>query len=118
MPAYMLSHFSRVQLFATVWTTVRQTPVSLGFSRQQYWNGLPCPPPEYLPDLGIEPTSLLSPALAGRFCTTSATWEATELPYGVLNPGEPLQTKPTALQYYHSWQASSMLQLALALPSL
>ena len=97
----MLSHFSRVQLFATLWTTVRQTHLSLGFSRQEYWSGLPCPLPEYLPDPGIEPTSLLSPALVGRFFTTSATWGATELPHGVLNPGEPLQTKPTALQGYH-----------------
>ena len=117
MHACMLSHFSCAQLFATQGTTIRQTPLSLGFSRQEYGNGLPCPSPEYLPDPGIKPTSLLSPALAGRFFTTSATWGATELPYRVLNPGEPI-SKPTALQCYHSWQASSILQLALALPSL
>ena len=70
----MLSCFSRVRLFATLWT--RQGPLSLGFSRQEYWSGLPCPPPGDLPDPGIEPTSLLSPALAGMFFTTSATWEA------------------------------------------
>ena len=46
------------------------------FSRHEYWSGLPCPPPGDLPDPGIEPTSLRSPALAGRFFTTSATWEA------------------------------------------
>ena len=48
----------------------------MGFSRQEYWSGLLWPPPGDLPDPGIEPTSLESPALAGRFLTTSATWEA------------------------------------------
>ena len=48
----------------------------MGFSRQEYWSGLPFPPPGDLPDLGIETVSLASPALAGRFFTTSATWEA------------------------------------------
>ena len=48
------------------------------FSRQEYWSGLPCPPPGNLPDPGIKPMSLISPALAGRFSTTSATWEALE----------------------------------------
>ena len=50
-----------------------------GFSRQEYWSGMPCPPPGDLPNPGIEPTSLMSPALAGGFFTTSATWEALEL---------------------------------------
>ena len=53
-----------------------QAPLSLGFFKQDYWSELPCPSPGYLPDSGIEPTSLLSPALAGRFFTTSITWEA------------------------------------------
>ena len=47
-----------------------------GFSRQEYYSGLPCPPPGDLPDLGIEPTSLVSPGLANGFFTPSATWEA------------------------------------------
>ena len=47
-----------------------------GFSRQEYWSGLPCRPPGDLPDPGPEPTSLMYPALAGRFFTNSATWEA------------------------------------------
>ena len=46
------------------------------FSRQEYWSGLPCPSPGDLPDPGIKPTSLTSPALAGRYFTPSATWEA------------------------------------------
>ena len=51
-----------------------QAPLSLGFSRQEYRSGLPCGPPGDLPDPGTEPASLVSPA--GRFFTTSATWEA------------------------------------------
>ena len=71
----LLSRFSHVQLFAILWTVAHQAPLSRGFSRQEYWSGLPCPPPGNLPNPGIEPTSLTSPALAGRFFTTSATWE-------------------------------------------
>ena len=48
---------SHVRLFATPWTIARQAPLSLGFSRQEYWSGLPCPPPGDLPDPGIEPRS-------------------------------------------------------------
>ena len=51
-------------------------PGSMGFSRQEYWSGLPCPPPGDLPHPGIESTSLISAALAGCFFTTSTTWEA------------------------------------------
>ena len=72
----MLSHFSRVQLFETLWTVARQTPLSMGFSRQEYWSGLPCPPPRDLPNSGIEPACLTSLALVGGFFTTNATWKA------------------------------------------
>ena len=48
----------------------------MGFSRHEYWSGLPCSPPGDLPDTGIEPVSLTSPALAGGFFATSTTWEA------------------------------------------
>ena len=54
------------------------------FSRQEYWSGLPCPPPGDLPDPGIEPWSLASPALAGGFFTPSATWEAPVVQYVIL----------------------------------
>ena len=64
---------SRGQLFVTPWTVVRQALQSLGFSRQEYWSGLPFPPPGDLPDPQIKPTSLVSPALAGRFFTSGAT---------------------------------------------
>ena len=58
-----LSRFSRVQLFVTLWTVACQTPLSMGFSRQEYWSGLSFPPPGDLPDPGIKPTSLASPVL-------------------------------------------------------
>ena len=67
----MLSHFSHVQLFLTLWTVAHQAPLSTEFSKQEYWSGLPCPPPRDLPNPGIEPTSLISPALAGGFFTTT-----------------------------------------------
>ena len=69
----MLSHFSRVQLFATAWTVARQALLSMGFSKQEYWSGLPCPLPGDLPDPGMELACLMSPALAGGFFTASAT---------------------------------------------
>ena len=72
----MLSHFSYVQLFLTLWTVVLQAPLSMGISRQEYWSGLPCTPPGDLANPGIEPSSLKFPALPGGFFTTSTTWEA------------------------------------------
>ena len=71
----MLSHFSRVPLFVTLWTVACQAPLSMGFSRQECWSELLCPPPGDLPNPGIKPTSLRSPTLADGFFTTSATWE-------------------------------------------
>ena len=76
MCAGMLSHFSCVQLFVTLWTIACQDPLSMGFSRQEYWSGWPCPPPGDLPELRTEPEALTSPALASRFFTTSGTLEA------------------------------------------
>ena len=72
----VLSSFSRVRLFVTIWPVAHQGPLSMGFSRQEYWNGLLCPPSGDLPDPGIKPTSFTSPTLAQGFFTTSATWEA------------------------------------------
>ena len=60
----LLSRFSCVGLCVTLWTVARQAPLSLGFSRQEYWSGLPLPSPGDLPQPGIDPTSLLPPALA------------------------------------------------------
>ena len=65
-------------------TIAHEAPVSMGFSRQEYWSGLPYPPPGDLPNPGIEPASLMSPALAGGFFTTSATcYCSTEAFYNV-----------------------------------
>ena len=66
-------------LFVTLWTVARQAPLSMGFSRQEYWSGLPFPTLVDLPNPGIEPMSLMSPVLAVRFFTTSTTWEAQKL---------------------------------------
>ena len=76
----MLSHFSHVQLFATRWTVAHQDPLSVGFSRQEYWSGLPCSPPGDLPHPGNKHTSLTSPALIGGFFTTEP-------------PGKPFRSK-------------------------
>ena len=70
-----ISHIKSLQsyrLFATLWTITFQAPLSKGFS-MQYWSGSPCPPPGDLPNRGIKPKSLMSPALAGRFFTTSTS---------------------------------------------
>ena len=76
--ACMLSCFSRVRLCATLCTVARQASLSMVFSRPEYWSELPFPTPRDLPDPGVEPASLVSPALGGGFFTTSATWEARE----------------------------------------
>ena len=65
--SFVLSH---VQLFATPWTAAHQVPLSMGFSRQEYWSGLPSPSAGDRPHPGINPKSLVSPALAGGFLTT------------------------------------------------
>ena len=72
----MLKHFSCVHLFVTLWAVIHQAPLSMKFSRQEYWGGSPCPPPGDLPNPRIKPSSLTSPALAGGVFTTSTTWEA------------------------------------------
>ena len=72
-------HAKSLQLCPTLYnpgTVACQAPLSVGFSRQEYWSGLPCPPPGHLPDPGIKPESLLSAALTGGFFTTSTPWEA------------------------------------------
>ena len=72
--ACVLSHSSRVQLFATLWTIAPQVPLSMGFSRQAYWSGLPWPPPGDLPNPGIKPKSFVS----GRFFTTEPSGKPTQ----------------------------------------
>ena len=65
-----------VLLFVTVWTVAHQALLPMEFSRQEYWNEVSLPRPRDLVDPGIEPTSFVSPALAGVFFTTGTTWEA------------------------------------------
>ena len=75
---HVLSRFSHVQFFATLWMVAHQASLSVGFFRQEHWSGLLCP----LPNPEIKPTSHTSPVLAGGFFTTSTTWEA-PLPHTV-----------------------------------
>ena len=93
----VLSHFSHVWLFMALWIVAHQIPLSMGFSRQEYWSGLPCPPLGDLPDPGTKPTSLTSPALAGGFFTTNTTWEAplSKLERDHLNTGNFFQLEKT-----------------------
>ena len=89
----MLNHFSCVQYFAISWIVAHQDPLSLVFSRQGYWSRLSFPPPGDLPDPGIEPMSLTSSEMAGRFFITSTIWEAPDrrdyIPINSLRPGLP-----------------------------
>ena len=64
--------------FVTPWTAALQVPLSMGFSRQEYWSGLPFPPPGDLPDPGIKSVSPASPPLAGRFFTTEPPGKLSE----------------------------------------
>ena len=67
--------FSCVQLFATLWSVAHQAPLSMGFSRQEYQSELPFSSPADLPNPRIEPKSLMPPEFAGRFFTTSTSWD-------------------------------------------
>ena len=90
-----LSSFSCVWLCATLGTIVHQAPLSMGFSRQEYWAELPCPPPGNLPNPGIEPTSLVSPSWAGVFFSSLETW------------------KPECLRGLGNWEESTYLKVRL-----
>ena len=67
--------------FRTPWTVAHQAPLSMGFFRQEYWSGLPFPPPGDLPGSGIEPASLVTPALTGRFFTTEPPGKSLSLEF-------------------------------------
>ena len=88
--ACVFSCFSCVQLFVALWATAHQSPLLMGFSRQEYWTALSFLTPGDLPNPGMTLASLMSPALAGEFFNTSTTWEA---------PGtvcvQSLQSRPT-----------------------
>ena len=80
MRVCVLSRFSRVWLFVTLWAVARQAPLSKGFSKQEYWSRLPCPPPGDLPDPGMEPVSLTSTCISQQVLYTGTTWEALHPP--------------------------------------
>ena len=69
----------------TPWTVSHQAPLSMGFSRQEYWNGSPFPPPGDLPDPGIKPRCPVSPSLAGRFSTTEPPGKPVEVLWAFMN---------------------------------
>ena len=70
MCCVVLSRFTHVRLFVTVWIVSHLAPLSMGFSRKEYWGGLPYPSPGDLPSPGIGPASLMSPSVASGFFTT------------------------------------------------
>ena len=84
---------------ATLWTVACQAPLSMGFSRQEYCSGLPCPPPGNLPDPGIKPASFMSPEVAGGFFTTSTT----EVIVSYNNSGLDLKRLSTNFDYNDYW---------------
>ena len=97
----MLSCFSRVRFFATPWTAARQAPLSMGFSRQEPWNGLPCPPSGDLSDPGIEPTSLMFPTLTGGFFTTIKTRMCCSVAQSCLTLCDPMNCSTPGLPVHH-----------------
>ena len=68
-------HANSLHLCQILWTVAHEAPLSMGFSRQEYWSGLPCPPPGDHPDPEIKPVSLIFSALVWRVFTTSTAWE-------------------------------------------
>ena len=102
MCAGKLSCFSHVQLCETLWTIAHQAPLYKGFFRQEYRSGLPCPLSADLPNLAVEPKSLMPCTQSGRFFITSATWEA----YNWLYPARHLSLSP---QKYSSISGSVCL---------
>ena len=87
---------SRVWLFATLWTVAHQAPLSVKFPRQEYWSGLPFPPPGDLPGPGIEITSPEAPALAGRFFTTKPPGKPQKGIEGFINIDKDIEVKSYA----------------------
>ena len=107
---YCVQSLSRVQLFVMARTVARQAPRSMEFSRQDYWSGLPFPLPGYLPNPGIEPMSLASLALAGRFFTT-------------VPPGKPTMEYQSAIKknamlpFAATWMQLEIIILSIVSPT-
>ena len=107
----LLSLVSCVRFFATPWTVAHQAPLSMGFSREEHCSALPLPSLRDLPDPRTEPASLGSPALADRFFTTSATWEA----HAVLSKTQLKAYLPWTTQYTAFTSSSTLLSLIVHL---
>ena len=89
--------------------------LSMGFSRQEYWTGLPCPPPGDLPNLGTEPVSLMSPAWGGGFFPTSTTWKALSVGTGLaLNPPCPFLQLEEGRQPWLCGESFTLADVSLA----
>ena len=101
----------------TLWTVACQAPLSVEFSRKEYWNGLPFPPPGDLPEPGIKPMSLMSPALAGRLFTTSTTWEAALAAQFIKEKTQKMGRRPklTFLQRRHTDDQQDMKRCSTSL---
>ena len=94
----LLSCFTHVQLSAAPWTADHQAPLSIGFSRQECWSRLPCPPPGDLPDPGIEPTSAVSPVLQADYFTAEP-------------PVEPIDVQSSTV---YNYQKMKTIQVSLS----
>ena len=95
--------------FVTPWTVTCQVPLSMQFSRQEHWSGLPFPLPGDLSNLRIEPTSLMSPTLAGGFFTNCTTWEVLKCIFNHPMMFKRLQNIPTIEVSYRSFSFFSLL---------
>ena len=113
---HVLSHFIPIQHFATLWTLAHQAPLSMEFSRQAYWSGLPFPPPGDLPNLGTTPMSLESSALAGGFFTTEPPGKHSALytSFYIFSLSVFLEKLMNYSRKIHSYQISSSVQLNYA----
>ena len=106
----VVSHFSHVQLFASLWTVAPQAPLSLGFSRQEYWSGLPCPSPGDLPDPEIKPRAptLQADSLPAELQGKPLTYIADLLT---------LNSKATALLLMPEWSSLTDIRKSQSQPS-
>ena len=86
----VLSHFSNVRLFVTLWTVAHQAPLSMGFSRQEYWSGLPCCPPGDLPNWEIRPESPPTPELQAHYLLVSHQGRQSDAYLSLIGPAIPL----------------------------
>ena len=104
---------SSIQLFVTPWTVAYQAPLSIGFSRQEYWRRLPFPSPGDLPDPGIKAVSLMSPSLADGFFNTRATWEALSTTGANIYEIQRFQKNPDFQLFLTTWRTWWLGTLAL-----